>query len=535
MKSKQSRTARTRIAVFRCLQPVGLGAALFLVLAGVSTVHPLHGANLCAVLNALDTDCGDGACSLQAALETAATNSQDDVIRLVRGTHTSDQDHGFSYDSAQGNSLRLEGGYDGNCSGRILDPANTIIEGLDDSGRLTLENTAGGDIEVEGVTVQHGGWWNLYAMHILTKVTTPGRSGNIIVTDCVVQNSDDGLFVRAGDYTDLGLETGSILIENTLVRGNSGDGVFASTNSAEGTAGQVTLRESRLENNGRNYVEVVTTSGSATTILVENNTISGNSTSTGGGLEILLEPGSGTGDLIRIVGNEIIGNTASGDGGGLLIQAPASTTTDSDGARVEIINNIVADNTAGGHGGGLDLIASSGTYSGNEGPRYLVNNTFSGNQAAQWTEAHGILLRERSDTHVFLYNNIIWGNETGVSGYDVRIWGNGTTDITSNDLGDLFQDGTVNLFSNLGADPDFVSPAGGNYHLQDSSNCIDAGDNTPPVVPEDDIDRENRPFDGDGNGIPTIDIGADEVVPPGLIFADGFETGDTSRWSQTMP
>jgi hypothetical protein len=41
-----------------------------------------------------------------------------------------------------------------------------------------------------------------------------------------------------------------------------------------------------------------------------------------------------------------------------------------------------------------------------------------------------------------------------------------------------------------------------------------------------------RPRDGDDNGSAICDIGSYEAPP--IIFTDGFESGDTSRWSLTV-
>ena len=49
-----------------------------------------------------------------------------------------------------------------------------------------------------------------------------------------------------------------------------------------------------------------------------------------------------------------------------------------------------------------------------------------------------------------------------------------------------------------------------------------------PEILSDDLDGELRPQFG------SWDIGGDELVPP-PFFADGFETGDTSMWSEATP
>ena len=62
------------------------------------------------------------------------------------------------------------------------------------------------------------------------------------------------------------------------------------------------------------------------------------------------------------------------------------------------------------------------------------------------------------------------------------------------------------------------------YHLTTDSPCIDAGDpNFNPDPNMTDIDGERRVVDGDANGIPTVDMGADEYYwSPADFYTDGF-------------
>lgn len=60
------------------------------------------------------------------------------------------------------------------------------------------------------------------------------------------------------------------------------------------------------------------------------------------------------------------------------------------------------------------------------------------------------------------------------------------------------------------ADPLFVDPESGDYHLQDISPCIDAGNNLVPDLPERDLDGRERVVDGNGDGLAIVDIGAYE-------------------------
>jgi hypothetical protein len=67
---------------------------------------------------------------------------------------------------------------------------------------------------------------------------------------------------------------------------------------------------------------------------------------------------------------------------------------------------------------------------------------------------------------------------------------------------------------NISADPKFINPTQGDYHLQQGSPSIDAGDNQASNLPDTDIDGDSRILDGDGNGTATVDMGVDEFLPP---------------------
>jgi hypothetical protein len=67
----------------------------------------------------------------------------------------------------------------------------------------------------------------------------------------------------------------------------------------------------------------------------------------------------------------------------------------------------------------------------------------------------------------------------------------------------------------------FVDLAGDDYHPRDGSPLLDAGE-TLAEVPTD-LEGTSRPLG------PAYDVGAYEGA--GVIFADGFESGDVSRWS----
>ena len=81
--------------------------------------------------------------------------------------------------------------------------------------------------------------------------------------------------------------------------------------------------------------------------------------------------------------------------------------------------------------------------------------------------------------------------------------------------------GNVDEVDNLyGLDPLFVNSPEGDFHLRYDSPCLEAGvyqkygDNYwPYMLPTTDFDGDKRIIDGDGDGAPGIDIGADEYAP----------------------
>jgi len=84
---------------------------------------------------------------------------------------------------------------------------------------------------------------------------------------------------------------------------------------------------------------------------------------------------------------------------------------------------------------------------------------------------------------------------------------------------------TANQYNLLfDSDPLFKDASGGDFHLRYDSPCLDAGYNDKPgrmiawdyqpyMLPTTDFDGDKRIIDGDGDGRPAVDIGADEFIP----------------------
>ena len=180
-----------------------------------------------------------------------------------------------------------------------------------------------------------------------------------------------------------------------------------------------------------------------------------------------------------------------------------------------VINCLFSGNQSWQHGAGMYNAQS---------PATVINCTFSGNTASG--SGGGMFNASSTATvtnSVFWENTAYQGNEVfNVSSFPA---------VTYCDI--QLPSGTYEGTGNINADPLFIDPANGNFHLQSGSPCIDAGDNTavPPGVTSD-IAGGTRFFDDPdtddtGSGVPPIvDIGVDEYLPAGLECQGDFEPAD---------
>lgn len=164
--------------------------------------------------------------------------------------------------------------------------------------------------------------------------------------------------------------------------------------------------------------------------IISNNKIVGNAARHGAG--IYLHRSSPT-----IIGNEIAGNTSSENGGGIYCFDSLPFIT----------NNLIYDNTALNRGGGIYCLSSSS-------PR-VWNNTIACNSADR---AGGVWASPSSYPKVM--DSIVWGNGDDLLGCAATY-----SCIEDSDRGE----------GNIHADPMFVEGPLGDYYLDPSSPCIDAG------------------------------------------------------------
>jgi len=236
--------------------------------------------------------CVSNATELQDALAQAETNGQDDIIKVQQGVYIGN----FSYSSSQGNGMTLLGGYTSGCTDRDLDPANTVLD-AEGSGRVLYLNnhTNGGDILVEGFTVQNG--------------DSSGEGG--------------GVYVYSWSY--LG-GSGNVTVTNNIVTGNTavfGGGVDARSDSSSGPSGNVTLTNNIVTGNtAGNYgggIYAFSSGPTAGNVTLTNNIVTGNTATSysGGGIVAFSDSWSGTSGNVTLTNSTVTGNSAGDSGGGV--------------------------------------------------------------------------------------------------------------------------------------------------------------------------------------------------------------------------
>ncbi|HEX6677524.1 MAG TPA: right-handed parallel beta-helix repeat-containing protein [Actinomycetes bacterium] len=308
-----------------------------------------------------------------------------------------------------------------------------------------------------------------------------------------IRNGTDPFF---GDGAGISTTGGPALIEGNRVTGNAGcagSGIAAEFSSA-------TIRGNVVSGNHPSGCSGGTGGGGILiggdgTVKVLGNTITGNATAADGGGISLFAAGTPT-----ISGNVISGNTAEvGRNGGGISLLNASDAL--------ITNNFISGNT-GAEGGGIYWLVPSGQ----PGPN-VVDNTIADNSAGRGSA----LFPDGFDAATQVTNNVLVGsgaaavvdcgdfndpNPPVIAFNDVFNAGSGTA------YGGICSDQTGQN-GNISADPRFVDPATGNYHLRAGSPAIDAGRND--GAPATDIDGDQRPIDGNGDGVAVVDMGADEA------------------------
>ena len=467
-------------------------------------------------------------------LSTAQTNDQDDVINVLDDMTITAT---LTYYGESGHTLTING------NGHSLDGGNsTQIMNI----HIIIGSRS--HITIQYLTFQNGNTeTNGGGLYVHTS------SADITLQGCTFSGNSAGRW-GGGAHVSTALGTAT-LTNNTFTRNSAhylGGGVNVDTHS-----GTATLTNNTFSGNSANNGGGVNVYADGGTAILINNTFTGNSASDldGGGAEVGIISGTAT-----LKNNIFRENSSDRYGGGAKVEE--RMVIGSSVSLITITNNLFIRNSAGKAGGGLRASVLDGTatltnntFTGNSarwgggadvrtsgGSATLTNNTFSGNSADY--NGGGIWVGTRYDQATAnIYNNIIWGNTASDYGDDLNVYSdadqNGvgsTINLYNNDLGpnsdfttgrseDLWISVTDNYHhvGNIKADPMFVDPASGNFHLHAVSPCIDAGENGAPSIPDKDYEGNDRVIDGDNDGDAVVDMGADEYTSStkGDVNGDG--------------
>ena len=165
------------------------------------------------------TFCVGTAQEFQNALSNAASNGEQDVIRLRSGTYAAASGPiAFSYATNQNFDLLVEGGWQNlgqtPCVVRVDDPGQTVLDGGGVRSVLQLQGNAGttGSLAIRNLTIRNGSGDGFGGLRIR------GAAGNATVERVIVRDNASG-FVAGG--IDAALDGGVLAIRDSLIANNT--------------------------------------------------------------------------------------------------------------------------------------------------------------------------------------------------------------------------------------------------------------------------------------------------------------------------
>jgi len=398
----------------------------------------------------------------------------------------------------------------------IID-ADTLVLGVADTSSVVVFVSGEDSIsEIRGFTMTNGqGTATRYSYvaggAILCWNSSPTITNNVIVGN-FAPAMGGGIFCRT---------CSSIIDGNTIMNNatdNYGGGIYCAESSAP-----VITKNSITANSAYRGGGIFCWENSSVT--VTNNSISDNAT-TGDGGGIYIRNSSAT-----IYGNTITNNcVGSGwSGGGMFCWF----------CSLNVCHNIIRGNSAYGaaaircdnSSGTIDnnlIIGNSGLFGGGINFQYaspsITNNTIIFNESVL---SDGGAISFAYDASSSIKNNIIaytlhgsgifWGSESNPIISNNCLWNNidGNFSVCPAGIGDTTWGTNINgtpcdSFYNIIRDPLFVDSLN-DFHLQEGSPCIDAGDNS--VAPDLDLDGNLRIVDGNEDDSAVLDMGAYEYQP----------------------
>jgi len=376
----------------------------------------------------------------------------------------------------------------------VLVCPGAYVENINFSGKAIIVRSIGGPT----VTILDGN----AAGSVVTFATGEGPSS--VLEGFTIRNGRSGFDTPGfGNGGGIRIESASPTIRSNSIVGNracAGAGISVSF-------GSPTIEDNTIADNAQTGCSGGTGGGGilivgASTAVLRRNIIKDNvlTSADGGGIS-LFAAGSPIIELNVISGNSVSGLSPCAQGGGMSMFNAANAT---------IAGNLIVSNHAG-CGGGISWLVPSGE----RGP-LLVNNTLADNDSP----VGSAILADGFDAGVLLINNIIVARtgQTAVLCGDFndpnppQFQFNNVFSVSGASYGGICADQT-GVNGNISADPLFANAGAGDYHLLQNSPSIDAGKNTAAPVVATDLDGDPRILAGDG--LPVVDMGADEVVSHG--------------------
>ena len=301
-------------------------------------------------------------------------------------------------------------------------------------------------------------------------------------------NNNDTILVAAGTYQ----ENLDFLGKNILVVSESGPSstsifpqasgqsivAFVSNEARQAILSGFTIRDSenapallirgsspsvidnRLLNNSHSSYGGAISADEGSFPLIQNNYFINNSASRGGGVDSGM---NGSGNII-VEGNIFIADSSSTHGGALFIGNASSSSS--------VHRNIFYQNNCPELGGGMCISVSSGVS--------IFNNSFYENSSNQ--EHHGAGITIWYSSGCLIFNNIVAKN----AGEGIFQAYGSSNEAFYNDCweNDVDYEGFSPGPGSISEDPLFIGGNPFDFHLRESSPCIDAGDPDSPLDPD---------------------------------------------------
>jgi len=538
------------------------------------------------------TGSGCEAGTLAAALLGAAFSAEDDVIRLSRTvSYGNIAQELTNWDSAGSGALTIIGGWD-SCtdatpSGRTLvdgngsDPVFEIIAHGGRQSNVTLANLeivgGGRGVMAHGMGTANVDLDNVYIRNNSgsgVRATT-GAQVHIDLNSSIASNGSGTTFGGGIHCSDPGTDVflAGVVYDNEA--SSSGGGVYAEASCQVHLQDGALIHFNQAAFGGGFYVQSgAEVDGGGTGpygVIVRNNT----ATTQGGGFWV-----NGTDSSVFLANTKVEDNSAGSVGGGVSV-------TNNGSFHLERFNweqcadpprcATISDNTlTAGFDGSAVHVSTGGQFT-------MYQGFIEGNSGQD--EAGFVLLAEDSGSDMLLEGVQLWDNRTvsmlaaedgatilaafvTAAGNDYLVSGgpnrfnsrggqaSGGAAIhlrssilvdqrpfvanTGTITGDCLLLDTADGLSSFGgtdltgADPMFLGPDSGNLRLSLTSPAVDACDATQYSPIDADYDVDPRGWDNPSkpNSFGPYDLGADEASP---LFMDGFESGNTSAWSGSVP